>query len=115
MQDLRWLSHHNSLQSFHICYAAEAPTALDCCLTVCTMLAMPLCWLCPAVSHATECMLPLQGGTYGGSILGCAAANATLDAIEEDGMLENAQQRGIQLTKVGGAAPPRDLPSADTP
>lgn len=42
----------------------------------------------------------MQGGTYGGSILGCAAANATIDAIEEDGMLENAEQRGVQLIKV---------------
>ena len=77
--------------------------ALNCCLTVCTMLAMPPRWLPVHSSHMQQSalLLPLQGGTYGGSILGCAAANATLDAIEEDGMLENAQQRGIQLTKVG--------------
>ncbi|DBA97194.1 hypothetical protein WJX77_010196 [Trebouxia sp. C0004] len=37
------------------------------------------------------------GGTYGGSIIGCAAANATIDAIEEDGMLDNARERGLQL------------------
>ena len=43
----------------------------------------------------------MQGGTYGGSILGCAAANATIDAIEEDGMLDNAKERGVQLIKVG--------------
>lgn len=43
----------------------------------------------------------MQGGTYGGSILGCAAANATIDAIEEDGMLENARDRGVQLVQVG--------------
>lgn len=42
----------------------------------------------------------IQGGTYGGSILGCAAANATIDAIEEDGMLQNATERGVQLVKV---------------
>ena len=41
-----------------------------------------------------------QGGTYGGSILGCAAANATIDAIEEDGMLDNARDRGVQLVEV---------------
>ena len=64
---------------------------------------MPLCWLHAQLCHLQQraALLPLQGGTYGGSILGCAAANATLDAIEEDGMLENAQQRGMQLTKVG--------------
>ncbi len=42
----------------------------------------------------------LQGGTYGGSIIGCAAANATIDAIEEDGMLDNARERGVQLIQV---------------
>ena len=42
----------------------------------------------------------LQGGTYGGSIIGCAAANATIDAIEEDGMLDNARERGVQLITV---------------
>ena len=80
------------------------------------MLAVPLCWLPPQPSHMQQSapLLPLQGGTYGGSILGCAAANATLDAIEEDGMLENAQQRGIQLTKVG-CSTAMGLPSADTP
>ena len=44
--------------------------------------------------------MALQGGTYGGSILGCAAANATIDAIEEDGMLDNARDRGVQLVEV---------------
>lgn len=45
----------------------------------------------------------LQGGTYGGSIIGCAAANATIDAIEEDGMLDNALDRGVQLVQVSAA------------
>ena len=40
------------------------------------------------------------GGTYSGSTLGCAAAAATLDAIKEDGMLENATQRGRELVEV---------------
>lgn len=49
----------------------------------------------------TECCCTvLQGGTYGGSIIGCAAANATIDAIEEDGMLDNARDRGVQLVQV---------------
>jgi len=39
------------------------------------------------------------GGTYSGNTLGCAAACATLDAIKEDGMLENATQRGKQLVE----------------
>lgn len=46
------------------------------------------------------CWVLSQGGTYGGSIIGCAAANATIDAIEEDGMLENAKERGVQLIQV---------------
>lgn len=32
--------------------------------------------------------------------MGCAAANATIDAIEEDGMLQNAKERGVQLIEV---------------
>lgn len=38
-----------------------------------------------------------QGGTYGANALGCAAASATIDAIREEGMLENAHTRGLQL------------------
>ncbi len=42
----------------------------------------------------------MQGGTYGGSVLGAAAACATLDVIKEEGLLENANERGAQLVKV---------------
>ena len=38
-----------------------------------------------------------QGGTYGGNPVACAAALATLDVIEEEGLVENAEQRGRQL------------------
>lgn len=38
------------------------------------------------------------GGTYGGNAVACAAAGATIQAIREDHMLENATERGIQLT-----------------
>jgi 4-aminobutyrate aminotransferase len=38
-----------------------------------------------------------QGGTYGGNAVACAAALATLDVIEEEGLVENAAQRGKQL------------------
>jgi 4-aminobutyrate aminotransferase-like enzyme len=41
----------------------------------------------------------VQGGTYGGSTLGCAAAVATIDTITEEHLLENAQQRGLQLAR----------------
>jgi 4-aminobutyrate aminotransferase len=38
-----------------------------------------------------------HGGTYGGNAVACAAAVATIRAIREDGLLENAQQMGAQL------------------
>jgi 4-aminobutyrate aminotransferase len=42
----------------------------------------------PAGSH---------GGTYGGNVVACAAANATLDVIEDEGLVANARERGAQL------------------
>jgi 4-aminobutyrate aminotransferase len=38
-----------------------------------------------------------HGGTYGGNVVSCAAANATLDVIEGEGLVDNARQRGTQL------------------
>ena len=38
-----------------------------------------------------------HGGTYGGNVVSCAAANATLDVIEQEGLVENAATRGRQL------------------
>ncbi|MBI3159932.1 MAG: aminotransferase class III-fold pyridoxal phosphate-dependent enzyme [Chloroflexi bacterium] len=38
-----------------------------------------------------------HGGTYGGNAVSCAAAVATLRAMKEEGMLENAKARGKQL------------------
>ena len=38
-----------------------------------------------------------HGGTYGGNPIGCAAALATIAAIREEGLLENANARGEQL------------------
>ncbi|MCZ2126279.1 MAG: aminotransferase class III-fold pyridoxal phosphate-dependent enzyme [Anaerolineales bacterium] len=37
------------------------------------------------------------GGTYGGNVLACAAAVATIRAMREEKMIENAAERGIQL------------------
>ena len=42
----------------------------------------------PAGSH---------GGTYGGNAVACAAAVATIQAMREENMLENAEKRGTQL------------------
>ena len=38
-----------------------------------------------------------HGGTYGGNVVCCAAANATLDVIQEEGLVANAAHRGRQL------------------
>ncbi|NKY31268.1 aspartate aminotransferase family protein [Nocardia gamkensis] len=38
-----------------------------------------------------------QGGTYGGNAVACAAALATLDVIESEGLVDNAAERGRQL------------------
>ncbi len=37
------------------------------------------------------------GGTYGGNVIACAAGAATIRAMREEKMLENATERGIQL------------------
>lgn len=50
-----------------------------------------------------------MGGTYGGSALGCAAAVATIDVIMEENLMNNAVERGRQLTQgltaLGATAP----------
>jgi 4-aminobutyrate aminotransferase len=38
-----------------------------------------------------------HGGTYGGNVVACAAANATLDVIESEGLIANARERGHQF------------------
>jgi len=39
-----------------------------------------------------------HGGTFGGNVVSAAAAVATIQAMREQGMLDNARQRGEQLT-----------------
>ena len=39
------------------------------------------------------------GGTYGANPLGCAAAAATLDVVQEEGLVANAAARGAQLAE----------------
>jgi len=41
----------------------------------------------------------MMGGTYGAGPMGCAAAVATIDVIEDENLLENAIVRGEQLAK----------------
>jgi 4-aminobutyrate aminotransferase len=38
-----------------------------------------------------------HGGTYGGNVVACAAANATLDVIEDEQLVANARARGDQF------------------
>jgi 4-aminobutyrate aminotransferase len=38
-----------------------------------------------------------HGGTYGGNAVACAAGVATIRALREEKMVENAAQRGVQL------------------
>jgi 4-aminobutyrate aminotransferase len=38
-----------------------------------------------------------HGGTFGGNVVSCAAANATLDVIEDEGLVGNARERGTQF------------------
>eukprot|EP00004_Rigifila_ramosa_P014167 TRINITY_DN3199_c0_g1_i1.p1 TRINITY_DN3199_c0_g1~~TRINITY_DN3199_c0_g1_i1.p1 ORF type:complete len:317 (-),score=71.27 TRINITY_DN3199_c0_g1_i1:38-988(-) len=38
-----------------------------------------------------------MGGTFAGNAVSCAAANATIEVIESENLLENARQRGKQL------------------
>jgi 4-aminobutyrate aminotransferase len=38
-----------------------------------------------------------HGGTYGGNAIACAAAVATIQAMRDEGMIENARARGTQL------------------
>ena len=53
------------------------------------------------VFSRTDIMLKLDvgsiGGTYGGNAVACAAGAATIRAMRDDNMLENAAERGIQL------------------
>ena len=52
-----------------------------------------------STSDLTDRQAPgCMGGTYGGNAVSCAAALATLDVFEREGLLDNVQQRGAQLT-----------------
>ncbi|HET9347385.1 MAG TPA: aspartate aminotransferase family protein [Candidatus Limnocylindrales bacterium] len=48
-----------------------------------------------------------HGGTYGGNVVACAAANATLDVIEDEGLVGNARDRGAQFLAGLRALAPR--------
>lgn len=54
-----------------------------------------------AIASTKEIMSKWQvgthGGTYGGNVMGCAATEATIKVIKEEGLVENAAVRGQQL------------------
>ena len=45
-----------------------------------------------------KCLPGSLGGTYGGNAVACAAGVATIDAMRDEGMLENATRQGDKLT-----------------
>jgi 4-aminobutyrate aminotransferase len=58
---------------------------------------MPLSGILAKTSLMTLLPPGSHGGTYGGNAVSCAAALATLDVIEEEGLVANARERGAQL------------------
>ncbi|MGZ6339372.1 MAG: aminotransferase class III-fold pyridoxal phosphate-dependent enzyme, partial [Candidatus Limnocylindrales bacterium] len=54
-----------------------------------------------------------HGGTFGGNVVACAAANATLDVIEEEGLADNARERGRQALAGLRAFQPRHASVGD--
>jgi 4-aminobutyrate aminotransferase len=57
----------------------------------------PLSGIAASKELMTKAFPGSQGGTYGGNAVACAAALATIDVIEEEGLVENAAARGRQL------------------
>lgn len=53
-----------------------------------------------------------QGGTYGGNAVAAAAAMATIDVIREEGLVENARQKGERLIN-GLTTLQKDYPEMD--
>ena len=51
-----------------------------------------------------------QGGTYGGNAVACAAALATLDVVQSEGLVENADKMGARLRE-GLAKVAADVPA----
>ncbi len=59
---------------------------------------LPLSGIVTRRDLAEKWMKGTHGGTYGGNAVSCAAAGATARVIKEEGLLENAAERGRQLT-----------------
>ncbi len=57
----------------------------------------PLSGIAASEELMTKAWPGSQGGTYGGNAVACAAALATLDVIEEEGLVANAAEQGLRL------------------
>ena len=60
---------------------------------------LPLSGILARAELMTSWKPGMHGGTYGGNVVSCAAANATLDVIEEEGLVANARERGDQFLR----------------
>ena len=58
---------------------------------------LPLSGVFTRTDHMLKLDVGSIGGTYGGNAVACAAGVATIRAIRDEQMLENATERGIQL------------------
>ena len=68
----------------------------------------------PAIARAFE-NRPFPGGlTYNSHPLGCAAALATIRVYEDEGLVENARQMGVQLRAHAGDGAAAPLGRSDT-
>ena len=68
---------------------------------------LPLSGSSPSASSSRAWPPGTHGGTYGGNVVSCAAANATLDVIRDEGLIENAAARGTQFLAGLRALQPR--------
>jgi 4-aminobutyrate aminotransferase len=58
---------------------------------------LPLSGILARREHLARWTPGAHGGTYGGNVVAAAAANATLDVIEDESLVANARERGRQL------------------
>lgn len=59
----------------------------------------PLSVLCAPAELMKKGWPNSQGGTYGGNAVACAAALATLEVIDEEGLVQNAAEQGAYLRR----------------
>jgi 4-aminobutyrate aminotransferase len=57
----------------------------------------PLSGIVTKSEYFDKCKPGTMGGTYGGNAVACAASIATIDAINEEGMIANAAKQGEKL------------------